>query len=143
MSLSGLNNIYYEGVYSTGKMPVFAPAKETTITTISNTSIDTILTLIFGDSPIYNANNPLIYVPWTYIIIAIISMILLLSFGRLNAFIGGLSVGFFLVVAGIFITGIGVLYSNYVWWNGPTLSVIGAFIIILSIVGLVGGVESR
>jgi len=137
VSLSGLTNEHYEGVYSSGKIPIFAHAH----LSISNRSIDNLFTLLFGGSPIYDSDNPLVYVPWTYILVFVVSLILLLSFGKLNAFLGGLAVGFWLVFAGILISGISVLYNNYTWWNGPTLSVIGAFIIILSFVGLLGGVE--
>lgn len=136
-TLNGFVNLNYAGNYSTGRIPIFSPYH----LSIPNGSIDTILTIIFGPSPLYDPGDPSIFVPWTYILLFVISLILLLSFGRLNAFMGGLAVGFFLVFAGILISGVSVIYPSYPFWNGPVLMIISGFIIVLSVVGLSGGVE--
>jgi len=128
---------YYEGEHYSGKIPIIAGMEPIT----SNATLDYYFTLIFGQSPLYYSGNEDIFVPWTYVLIFMACFIVLCTFGRLNAFLGGLGVGLTLCFSGGAITGIQTLFSNYAWWEGPILIVIGAFIIGLSIIGLIGGVE--
>ena len=62
------------------------------------------------------------------------------SFGRLNAFLGMMAVGAFLILAGALI-GISELFANYAWYEGASLIVIGVFLLALALIGLIGGVE--
>jgi len=128
---------YYEGYYYSGKIPMYAGMSPIT----SNSTLDYYFTLIFGDSPLYYYGNDNIFVPWTYVLIFMACFIVLCTFGRLNSFLGGLGVGITLIFSGATISGVQTLFSNYAWWEGPTLVVIGAFIIGLSFIGLMGGVE--
>jgi hypothetical protein len=60
----------------------------------------------------------------------------------MNAFLGGVGVGLTLLFSGVIILGIqSALFSNYSWWQGATLSIIGVFVLAISIIGLLGGVE--
>ena len=136
-TLNGLKSQYYQGNYSTGKMPIFANITNIT----SNQTLDDIFQIIFGDSPIHDSSDSTIFVPWAYIVIFVGAFVLLLSFGKLNAFLGGLAAGLFLSFAGAVVTGVQTLFSNYAWWSGPSLIVIGGFIVALSVIGLIGGVE--
>lgn len=138
-TLSGSTNSMFQGYYETGKCPIFAGISPIT----NNNTIDTIFTIIFGPSPIYNHDDPSIFVPWAYILVFIVSFVLMASFGKLNAFIGGLAVGLFLIFAGTTITGLNALYTQYPGWPGPTTVIIGAFITAISIISLIGGVEKR
>lgn len=135
-TINGLSNEFYAGNYSTGKLSILVNLSGIT----TNETLDDIIQIIFGDSPIHDSGGTS-FLPWTYIVLFGLSFILLVSFGKLNAFIGGLATGVFLTFAGAIITGVQTLFSNYAWWNGPVLAVIGVFIIAISIVGLLGGVE--
>jgi len=97
--------------------------------------------LIFGQSPLYYHGNTDVFVPWTYILIFIGCFVVLCTFGRLNAFLGGIGVGLVLCFSGGAISGVQTLFADYSWWEGPVLVVIGAFVIGLSIIALIGGVE--
>ena len=65
------------------------------------------------------------------------------TFGKLNAFVGTLAVGLTLSFGGIMITGISTLFSNYPWWHGASLAVIGGFMVAIAVIGLLGGSERR
>jgi hypothetical protein len=99
------------------------------------------LTIIFGGSPIHDADDDTVFVPWTYLLISIGAFVVLVTFGKLNSFIGGVAVGVFLLLCGVAITGITPLFANYSWWEGASVSVIGVFIIAISVIALLGGVE--
>lgn len=126
----------YDGTYQTGKMPLFPYTDEVT----NKSTVDDIFTWIFGKTPVYDDD---VEVPWTYIVVFIICFIIMTTAGRLNAFIGTMGVGLTLCLTGGIIGGMRVLFSNYTWWEGPVLLIIGIFLTALSIVGLIGGVESR
>jgi hypothetical protein len=131
----------FEGIYETGYMPVYAPYNRTRI---SNASIDDLFRLLFGGSPIYSYERQAesIEVPWTYLVVFVVALLLLFSFGRLNAFIGGLAVGIWLLGVGTLISGMSLLYEQRgIFTHGVSLFVIATFIIVLSIVGLLGRVE--
>ena len=142
ISLTDAVSADFEGIYQTGRMTMFAPYHHS----IAKADIDELFILLFGGSPIYSYDAELkgkdVNVPWTYVIIFIIALILLFSFGKLNAFVGGLAVGFWLLGAGSLISGISTLYDNSgVFAQGISLFVVATFIIVLSIVGLLGRVE--
>jgi len=136
-SLNGNVDENYEGFYQSGKIPMYAGMSPIT----SNSTLDYYLQLIFGKSPLYYYGNEDVFVPWAYILIFLISFIVLCTFGRLSAFLGAVGVGITLVFSGIAIAGVQTLFSNYAWWEGPVLVVIGAFVVALSIIALMGGVE--
>ena len=135
-TLDDLDNLY-DGTYSSGETPMFSGMEP--ITDIN--TIDEILTIILGRTPLHDADNPNVEVPWTYIMIFALAFIVMTSLGKLNAFMGALGVGFVLTFSGAAITGLQTLFSNYDWWQGPVLILIGVFIIAFGIVGLMGGVE--
>jgi hypothetical protein len=144
-TLSWLTSEFYAGNYTTGLIPIYHSHLS-----ISNITIDNILISIFGGSPVYDYNDPTIFVPWTYLLISIGAFVVLLTFGRLNAFIGGVATGGFLLLAGAGITvggeyigNIALFHADYSFWTGPSIFVIGVFIIAISIIGLLGGVENR
>jgi len=134
--LDDLDNLY-DGSYSSGETPMFSGMEP--ITDIS--TIDDILTIILGRTPLHDADNPDVEVPWTYIVIFALAFIVMTSLGKLNAFMGVMGVGFVLTFSGAAITGLQTLFSNYDWWQGPVLLLVGVFVIVLGIVGLMGGVE--
>lgn len=116
----------YDGNYSSGYFTFYADYEP-----ITNTSrIDDILNKSFGDTPFYNPDTGA-EVSWTYVLIFSSSFFFLVSFGRFNAFLGMLSVGVFLGVCGIFISGTGFLL------------VFAALLVGLAFIGLLGGVEKR
>jgi hypothetical protein len=63
-----------------------------------------------------------------------------MTFGKLNSFVGGVAVGVFLLLSGGAIS-LDVLYFLTPSGAGPSIMVVGVFIIALSIVGLIGSVE--
>lgn len=136
-TLDSVDNVY-DGTYST-KQVIVAYATEAIY---DQSSIDDIIENIFGLTPIYNtATNQ--EVPWTYIIIFSLAFIFLVSLGKLNAFLGALGCGMVLALSGVAVIGAGALFSNYPNWQGPSLLVIGVFIILIGIIGLIGGVDRR
>jgi hypothetical protein len=118
-------------------VPIWAGTEAVT----DNGTLDYWLQLIFGESPLYDSDNPNVFVPWTYILIFGFCFILLTTVGKLNAFLGGISVGITLVFSGIMISGVSPLFANYAGYEGAVLSVIGGFVLALSLIGLMGGVE--
>jgi len=135
-TLSDENNEYYEGTY-VYTFTVF----NVTESVVDNDTLDAIFDAILGDSPLYNYDNDAIYVPWTYLILFALCFIEMTTFGKLNAFVGSLAVGLTLIMSGLLISGITPLFSNYPWWHGAVLAVIGSFMGALSLIGLMGGVE--
>jgi len=124
------DNLDYSGTYwlaASNGAAILYPGIEV-ITRIDD--IDDIIQIIFGDSPMYDNEGDI--VSWTYIGLFGFSFVLLVSFGKINAFVGSLAVGLFLMAAGGWIYG---LISIVVG--------VGGFIIGLSIVGLLGGVDTR
>ena len=96
---------------------------------INRSRINELFELMFGKSPMYDDSGA--EVEWTYIGLFVFSFLLMASFGKLNAFIGSLSVGLFLTISGVYIGDL----------NGVIL--IGVFLIGLAIVGLLGGVDRK
>jgi hypothetical protein len=94
-------------------------------------TINDIFQIMFGDSPMYNDDTGA-SVEWTYIAMFGFSFILLVTFGKVNAFVGSLAVGLFLAISG-----------GYIFGLVSSILVIGVFIIGISIVGLMGGVDTR
>ena len=119
----------YDGTYSASGSEhiTLLPGYEHIL--INRSRINELLELLFGQSPMYdNDGNE---VEWTYIGLFSFSFLLLVSFGKLNAFIGTLSVGLFLTIAGAYIGDL----------TGTIL--IGIFLLGLSIIGLLGGVDRK
>ena len=134
----------YEGKYELGSLPWWSGFTNIT----DNGTLDYWLTIMFGQSPLYvptggGAENAGAIVPWTYVLIFSLCFILMTTLGRLNAFVGTLSVGATLSFSGAMIYGANQLFANYSWWEGAVLVTVGAFVIILGIIGLIGGVERR
>lgn len=125
------DNINHSGTYwlaaSSGATIIFPGIDH--IITIND--INDIFEIMFGDSPMQNEKTGA-SVEWTYIALFGFSFILLVTFGKLNAFVGGLAVGLFLVISG-----------GYIFGLMSTILAIGVFIIGISIVGLLGGVDTR
>ena len=135
----------YEGKYELegGGIPWWAGFTNIT----DNGTLDYWLTIMFGQSPLYvpsgSNENVDATVPWTYVLIFSLCFIFMATLGRLNAFVGTLSVGSVLAFSGAAIYGANELFANYEWWEGPVLVTVGAFVIVLGLVGLMGGVERR
>ena len=107
------------------------------------TSLDYIMTIIFGPSPMTQYPDTATYVPWSYIIIGGLSFIVLTSLGKLNSFLGGLGAGGVLTLSGMGIIGLQTLYLDYgEWWEGPILVIVGFFLMAIAIIGLMGGVDN-
>jgi hypothetical protein len=110
-----------------------------------NGTLDYWLDLMFGPSPVMNTSTG-IFVPWTYLLMFGFCFILMTTVGKLNAFLGGISIGIALVFFGGAIAGVVPLYPEYLvdpsgGMNGPSILIIGAFIAVVSFIGMVGGVE--
>jgi len=131
-----LSNETYGGTYYMGP-PIF-PAEEGTVD-INRSEIDDIFDVIFGDSPLYNSDSG-ISVPWSYIIVFAIAFIIFTTVGKLNGFLGFLGAGLVLVMAGGLISGMEII-GDGLGWQGPVTMVIGFFMIAVSFIGLIGGVE--
>ena len=134
-------SVYYHGVYNATGITF---GNFTNIWT--QTDLDNIFTIIFGASPFYSDGSygvpDNVFVPWTYLLIFGACFIILTTLGKMNAFLGGVGVGLTLLFSGIIILGIqSALFSNYSWWQGATLSLVGVFVLAISIIGLLGGVE--
>lgn len=136
----------YDGTYTSGKIPAFGSIEPI----IDEGTINDILEIILGPSPMFYDSNMTggdpsreedVVVPWTYIAIFSVCFVWLTTFGRLNASVGGLGVGAILSFSGAAISGMSILYSNYSWWEGPILLVIGVFVMVISFLGMMGGVE--
>ena len=124
------DNVNYSGTYwlaGENGAAVLLPGIET-ITSIDD--INDIFIIIFGDSPMYDNEGHT--VEWAYIGLFGFSFVLLASFGKINAFVGSLTVGLFLMAAGGWIYGI-----------ASAVVIVGGFVLGLSIVGLLGGVDTR
>ena len=126
----------YDGVYVYTGIMMSEPNR----TMFNQSDLDSIIENIFGLTPVYNPDNNA-EVPWTYIIIFTLSFIFLLSLGKLNAFLGALGCGMVLSLSGMAIIGFEPLFANYSVWDGPILLVIGVFIVVIGIIGLIGGVD--
>jgi len=101
-------------------------------TIINVATLDDLIEIIFGISPIYNYDRPGdTPVRWTYILLFGFSFILLVTFGKLNAFLGMMACGMGIGIGGALIGGIG--------W----VMVIAILMIVLAVIGLIGGVERR
>jgi hypothetical protein len=140
-TLNGDTSVFYAGTYNTSGLMIgnYAPF-------ITQAALDDIFTIIFGLSPLVSDGSWGVpdgaFVPWTYLLIFIVCFIILSTLGRMNAFLGGVGVGLTLLFSGLLISGIqSALFSNYSWWQGATLSIVGVFVLAISIVGLLGGVE--
>ena len=117
----------YNGTYELESM---MPSGNFTITNIA--TLDGLIQIIFGVSPIYDWDNPTATpMRWTYIVLFIISFISLATFGKLNAFLGMMACGLTIGVGGALIDGIS--------W----VLVIAVLLMIIAIIGLIGGVEKR
>lgn len=129
----------YAGTYRLEGGGVAVPANMKMI--VDNGTLDAWLTLIFGNSPVATKDRAF-YVPWTYLLMFSFCFLLITTLGKLNVFVGGLSVGISLIFFSVAISNVGVLYSDYSGsWEGPILIVVGAFIAIVSFIGLLGGIE--
>lgn len=121
------NGTYYAGGDGSG-IAIF-PGMEPII---DIKDLDDLLEMIFGKTPFYSVDAPdTNYVRWTHVLVFALSFIMLLSFGRLNAFLGMFATGMVLMVGGVLVDGLG--------W----IIVVAIFLLSLAIVGLIGGVEKR
>jgi len=136
-TLSGSVNQYYNGTY----LHTFVVYSQSNYSVIGNDTLDDLIGDILGDSPFYSDDNPNIFVPWTYLILFGLCFVEMTTFGKLNAFLGSLAVGLTLILGGGMIVGISTLFSNYPFWQGASLAVIGVFMASISVIGLIGGAE--
>lgn len=121
----------YDGTYSSGRAPIIVGMAP--ITDID--SLDSIMIIILGESPLYDIDDPDIEIPWTYIGTFAVAFIFLVTLGRLNSMIGVIGAGLVLVFAGGAIAG----FDNLI--GGASVMVIGFFLIAVAIIGSLGGVE--
>jgi len=99
---------------------------------ISVSDLDALIEMMFGPSPLYNYDLPSqTPIRWTYILLFGLAFIVLVTFGKLNAFLGMMSCGLTLAVGTVLISGISWLLA------------IAVLLMILAIIGLIGGVERR
>jgi len=131
---------YYAGEYTSGYI-LMSPYEKTD----KREEIDDIWKIIFGDSPMYDyeGTNGGAVVPWTYILLFGLSFMVLLTFSKVNAFAGALACGIILVFGGVSILGMNAAYHWYSWWQGPSIAVIGIFILAIGIIGLMGQIDIR
>jgi len=75
-----------------------------------STSLDDLLDTILGNTPMRqfdNEGNPTgVAVSWTYIFVGLVAFILILSFGHINAYLGMLSTGMWLIASETLISGL-------------------------------------
>lgn len=98
-----------------------------TISHVNESYLNELFTIMFGNTPLVNPETGAT-VSWTYILLAVIAFILLLSFEQIHAGAGGMAVGLWLVTAPILISELTI-----------ALLPIGIFIISLSIIYALGG----
>ena len=121
------NMSIYQGTFTSGKIPIFPGMTQIT----SATSVDDMLELIFGASPMYNTETGQ-EVAWSSIGFGSICVILLLTFGKINAFLGSMAVSLFMLIIPAIVSGINALV------------IISAFLLLgISVIGLMGGVDKR
>lgn len=130
-----LSDSTYGGTYSVGP-PIFPPED---LNLKNRSDIDDIFDTLFGESPLYNSDSD-ITVPWTYIIVFAFAFIVFTTVGKLNGFLGFLGAGLVLVMAGGLVTGMEMI-GDGLGWQGPVTMVIGFFMVAVSFIGLIGGVE--
>jgi len=128
-----VNGIWQDGL-SSGRIPFYGVLS----LSVSSTTINNIMTTIFGKSPLWvqNIDGSERTVPWSQVIIFGVAFILLVTLGKLNAFLGMSITGGWLIISSAAITGVQLL-------GGAALVTIGIFLIALSIIGLLGGIEWR
>jgi len=90
------------------------------------TSLDDLLEKIFGRTPLQNFETGET-VPWSYILVGIVSFILMMSFGYFNATLGMMSTGLWLAASPGFILGLPV-----------TFTVVGVFLVSMSVIFALG-----
>lgn len=135
----------YDGTYWSGEVGAFGGMEPI----IPNGTLDAIMRIILGPSPMYydpdatgeGASPVPVSVPWTYIIIFGVCFVWLTTMGKLNVSIAGIGIGAILGLSGGVMLGINQLYNWYAWWEGPSILLIGVFIVAISIVSALGGVE--
>jgi len=116
------------GLVTTGYLPIY-PNINYSIT--SNSSIDTVLTMLLGETPMKTSSG--IGVSYAYICILILTMLGLLSFKKEQAHIGLFVEGCIFILSAGAITGLRTLFVNYSWTHGIVLGSIGFFLIILGL----------
>ena len=134
------SNDDYDGTYNSGYILM-----EYYNTTDKRADIDNIWDIIFGDSPMYDyeGTNGGAVVPWTYILLFGAALAFLLTLSKVNAFTGAVGCGMILIFGGVAILGMNLAYSWYSWWQGPSIAVVGIFVMVIGLVGLMGGVGIR
>jgi hypothetical protein len=130
----------FDGEYKSGFI-LMSPYNETD----KRDDIDSIWDIIFGDSPVYDYEGAKggAEVPWTYILLFSVAFLFLLTFSKVNAFAGALGSGLILIFGGVTVLGLNTAYHWYNWWDGPSIVVIGMFILAVGIIGLMGKVDIR
>jgi len=132
-NISGMNMC--NGIYSDSFMSY-------SIDNIGNsTDIEDIIEDVIGDSPFKNVDLTVV-VPWIYLIVFFLALFVATTFSKQNGFVGMMGAGFVLLLAGAGITGLGILYTEYIY-QGASLLTVGGLLIALGIVGSLGGVERR
>lgn len=95
--------------------------------------LDDLLNLILGDPAVRNQSGD--FVPWLYVVIAIIAFIILVSFNEYHAAGSIVLTGIWLMGAGAFFTGLSVIG----FLSGAILMAIGFLLITLGIAATLGG----
>ena len=107
----------------------------------NGSNIEDIIEDVIGDSPFKNVDLTVI-VPWIYLIVFFLALFVATTFSKQNGFVGMMGAGFVLLLAGVGITGLGILYTEYLY-QGASLLTVGGLLIALGVVGSLGGVERR
>lgn len=116
------------GVITSGYIPI-SPTQNYTIT--SNSSIDTIITILVGETPVKTSTG--LGVSYAYLVVLLIALVGLLAFKPEQAHIGLLLEGIILSLSAGAITGFSNLFADYSWTQGIVLGSVGFFLIILGI----------
>ena len=128
-----VNDIWPDGL-SSQNIPIYGIIR----LSVTHTTVDNVMETMFGKSPLWmqNIDGTEREVPWSQVIIFGVAFILLVTLGKLNAFLGMSVTGGWLLFSSVAITGVQLA-------GGAALAVVGLFLIALSIIGLLGGVERR
>lgn len=134
------DNLEYNGTYYTIKH--FYATRNYTKTNAS--WIDTLFTNLFGKSPLYRTDDGHTddYVPWSYLIMFILAFFTMVTFSRVNGFVGMIATGFVVFIISSLIVGFGQLYGSFSY-SGVVTAIIGGFLVAVGIVGVIGGIDTR
>ena len=107
--------------------------------------LETIITDLVGDSPVYSWERPGVHVPFVYLIMFILCFYALVTFNKTNGYVGLFASGLVMILLSSLIAGLELLWSGslYAFWGAVSTLVVGGFMCAIGVVGVIGGVETR